>query len=105
MRIGIPKEIKTNENRVSMVPAGAEALAAAGHTVLVEKGAGGGSSFDDEQYRAAGATLAPSAEAVWADAEMIVKVKEPIEVEWKRIRKGQPIFPDFYFVAGESRPK
>ena len=105
MRIGIPKEIKTNENRVSLVPAGAEALAAAGHTVLVEKGAGSGSSFDDEQYRAAGATLAPSAEAVWADAEMIVKVKEPIEVEWKRIRKGQTIFTYFHFAADEKLTK
>jgi len=101
MKIGIPKEIKTNENRVALVPAGAEALVAAGHTVIVETGAGLGSGFGDEQYRAAGAQLAPDADAVWAAAELIVKVKEPIEPEWKRIRPGQVIFTYFHFAASE----
>ena len=67
MNIGIPKEIKTNENRVSLVPAGAEALVAAGHKVVVEKGAGLGSGFSDEQYVAAGATIAPDADTTWGD--------------------------------------
>jgi alanine dehydrogenase len=101
MKIGIPKEIKTNENRVSLVPAGAEALVAAGHTVLVETGAGSGSGFSDEQYRAAGAQIAPDADTVWAAADLIVKVKEPIEPEWPRIRPGQVIFTYFHFAANE----
>ncbi|HEU5304038.1 MAG TPA: alanine dehydrogenase, partial [Gemmatimonadales bacterium] len=62
MKIGVPKEIKTNENRIALVPAGAEALAGAGHTVLVEQGAGSGSGFSDDAYRAAGATILPTAE-------------------------------------------
>ena len=74
MKIGIPKEIKTNENRVSLVPAGAEALVAAGHEVIVETGAGIGSSFSDEQYTAVGAKVAPSADATWSAAVMIIKV-------------------------------
>jgi len=102
MRIGIPKEIKTNENRVSLVPAGAEALVSAGHTVLVEQGAGLGSGFSDEQYVAVGAKILPTADQVWAEAEMIIKVKEPIAVEWPRMRKGQVIFTYFHFAADEQ---
>ena len=79
MIVGVPKEIKTNENRVALVPAGAESLAGDGHTVLVERGAGLGSGFADEAYTTAGATLAKSADEVWAKAELILKVKEPIE--------------------------
>ena len=105
MKIGIPKEIKTNENRVSLVPAGAESLVAAGHSVLVETGAGLGSSFTDDQYTAVGAKIAPSADATWADADMIMKVKEPIEPEWKRIKKGQAIFTYFHFAADEKLTK
>ena len=101
MKIGIPKEIKTNENRVSLVPAGAEALSAAGHTVIVETGAGLGSGFSDAQYLAAGAQIAPDADAVWAATDLIVKVKEPVEPEWKRIRHGQVIFTYFHFAASE----
>lgn len=101
MRVGVPKEIKTNENRVSLVPAGVEALVCAGHSVLVETGAGKGSGFDDDAYQAAGAQIAPDADAVWAAAELIVKVKEPIEAEWKRIRPGQVIFTYFHFAASE----
>jgi alanine dehydrogenase len=102
MKIGIPKEIKTNENRVSLVPAGAEALVAAGHTVLVETGAGLGSGFSDAQYLASGAHIVADADAVWASADMIVKVKEPIAQEWKRIRQGQVIFTYFHFAASEQ---
>ena len=102
MKIGIPREIKTNENRISLVPAGAEALVAAGHAVFVEAGAGLGSGFSDAQYLAAGAQIAGDADAVWAAADMIVKVKEPIEPEWKRIRPGQVIFTYFHFAANEQ---
>lgn len=101
MKIGIPKEIKTNENRVALVPAGAEALVAAGHAVIVETGAGLGSGFSDALYQAAGAQIAQDADAVWTVADLIVKVKEPIEPEWKRIRPGQVIFTYFHFAASE----
>jgi len=99
MKIGVPKEIKTNEHRVALVPAGAAALVAAGHSVFVESGAGLGSGFSDEQYRDAGAHIAPDAAATWAAAELIVKVKEPIRSEWPRIRCGQIIFTYFHFAA------
>jgi len=105
MKIGLPKEIKTNENRVALVPAGAEVLVAAGHAVTVEQGAGLGSGFSDEEYTKVGAKIAPNADAVWADAEMIIKVKEPIEVEWKRMKKGQAIFTYFHFAADEQLTK
>ncbi|MFZ4698812.1 MAG: alanine dehydrogenase [Candidatus Methylumidiphilus sp.] len=99
MKISIPKEIKTNENRISLVPAGAEALVAAGHEVIVEQGAGLGSGFSDEQYTAVGAKIAPDADATWAEAELVVKVKEPIESEWGRIKPGQTLFTYFHFAA------
>ena len=101
MQIGVPKEIKTNENRVALVPAGAEALIAAGHRVLVETGAGEGSGFTDEDYTSIGAEIGPNADAVWGAAEMIMKVKEPIEPEWRRIRRGQTLFTYFHFAADE----
>jgi len=102
MKIGIPKEIKTNENRISLTPAGAEALASSGHQVIVETGAGQGSGFSDAQYLNAGARIAANADAVWAAAELIVKVKEPIAPEWPRIRPGQVIFTYFHFAACEQ---
>jgi alanine dehydrogenase len=102
MKIGVPKEIKTNENRVALVPAGAETLVAAGHTVQIEKGAGEGSGFSDQMYTDVGATIAPDAAAVWRDAEMIMKVKEPIEREWPHMRRGQTIFTYFHFAADEK---
>ena len=102
MKIGIPKEIKTNENRVALVPSGAAALAAEGHAVIVETGAGQGSGFGDAEYRAAGAQIAPDAATVWTSADLIVKVKEPIEPEWPRIRPGQVIFTYFHFAASEK---
>lgn len=101
MKIGVPREIKTNEHRVALVPAGAEALATAGHTVLVETGAGLGSGFDDDAYRAAGARIAADADAVWAAADLVVKVKEPIAPEWPRLRAGQVVFAYFHFAASE----
>ncbi len=102
MKIGVPKEIKTNENRVAVVPAGAESLAAAGHTVLLERGAGDGSGFPDEAYTRVGARIAPDADTVWQESDMIMKVKEPIQVEWPRMRKGQVIFTYFHFAADET---
>jgi len=102
MIVGVPKEIKTNENRVALVPAGAESLAGDGHAVLVEQGAGLGSGFADAAYQTAGATIVPSAADIWAKAEMVLKVKEPIESELPRLRKGQVIFTYFHFAASES---
>jgi alanine dehydrogenase len=102
MKIGVPKEIKTNENRIALVPAGAEALITAGHTVLVETGAGMGSGFSDADYTAVGAKIAPDAAAVWKDSEMIMKVKEPIKQEWPHMRKDQLIFTYFHFAADEE---
>jgi alanine dehydrogenase len=105
MKIGVPKEIKTNENRVALVPAGAEALIAAGHTVMMEKGAGEGSGFPDGAYTSLGAKIGADADAVWREADMIMKVKEPIAVEWPRMRKGQVIFTYFHFAADEKLTK
>jgi len=105
MRIGVPKEIKTNENRVALVPAGCEALVGDGHTVLIEKGAGEGSGFSDDLYVKAGGKIAPDADATWAEAEMILKVKEPIKVEWKRMKPGQVLFTYFHFAADEALTK
>ncbi|HET7631018.1 MAG TPA: alanine dehydrogenase [Gemmatimonadaceae bacterium] len=102
MKVGVPKEIKTNENRVALVPAGAEALVSAGHSVLVEAGAGEGSGFADADYTAVGAKIGSDADTVWRDSEMIMKVKEPIEPEWKRLRKGQLVFTYFHFAADEK---
>ena len=105
MIVGVPKEIKTNENRVALVPAGAEALVADGHTVLVEQGAGLGSGFGDDAYKSVGAQIVAKVDEVWAKAEMIMKVKEPIAVEWPRMRKGQVIFTYFHFAAAEDLTK
>ncbi len=102
MKIGVPKEIKTNENRIALVPAGAEAFVAAGHTVMIEKGAGEGSGFRDEDYTSVGATIRADADAVWREADMIMKVKEPIAKEWPRMRRGQLIFTYFHFAADEK---
>jgi alanine dehydrogenase len=102
MKIGVPKEIKTNENRIALVPAGAEMMVSAGHSVLVETGAGLGSGFSDEDFTCVGAQIAPDADTVWRDSEMIMKVKEPIKVEWPRMRKGQLVFTYFHFAADEE---
>ncbi|HEU4628686.1 MAG TPA: alanine dehydrogenase [Gemmatimonadaceae bacterium] len=102
MKIGVPKEIKTNENRVALVPAGAEALAAAGHTVLLEQGAGEGSGFSDDMYTAVGAKIVPDAAAAWGEADMVMKVKEPIEREWQFLREGLTVFTYFHFAADEK---
>ena len=102
MKIGVPKEIKTNENRIALVPAGAEMLIGAGHSVLIETGGGLGSGFTDDDYIEVGAKIAPDAATVWKDSEMIMKVKEPIKVEWPHMRKDQLIFTYFHFAADKE---
>ena len=102
MLIGVPKEIKREEYRVALTPAGAEALTHAGHQVLLEAGAGQGSGFTDDVYAAAGAELAPTSDEVWARAEMIMKVKEPIAPEWEKIRPNQVLFTYFHFASSEE---
>jgi alanine dehydrogenase len=102
MIIGVPKEIKTNENRIALVPAGSEALVHAGHTVLVERSAGVGAGFADGAYASTGGTIVDSADEVWERAEMIMKVKEPIAEEWPRMRDGQVIFTYFHFAASRE---
>lgn len=102
MIVGVPREVKADEYRVAMLPVGAEELTAAGHTVLVEAGAGRGSGLTDEQYTAAGATIVGEAAEVWQRAEMIVKVKEPQPIEIPRLRRGQTVFTYFHFAADEA---
>lgn len=102
MKIGVPKEIKTNENRIALAPSGAAALVAAGHQVWIEQGAGEGSGFSDRLYLDAGAQIAPDADLLWVLAELIVKVKEPIRAEWHRIRSGQILFTYFHFAANRE---
>ena len=101
MIVGVPKEIKTAEHRVALVPAGVESLVGDGHTVVFEQGGGEGSGFSDEAYRGAGASVVPGAGEVWAKAELVVKVKEPVEPEWPCMRKGQVVFTYFHFAASE----
>ena len=102
MVIGVPKEIKNNENRVGMTPAGVAELVKHGHTVYVQQTAGANSGFADEDYVNAGARMLPTIEEVYAAAEMIVKVKEPIAPEYKLIRRGQVVFTYFHFAADRA---
>lgn len=102
MIIGVPKEIKANENRVALQPVGAEMLKQHGHQVLVEKNAGTGSGFNDEEYARAGAEICSTAGEVFSRAEMIIKVKEPLEPEYPLIKKGQILFTYFHFAASEE---
>ena len=92
MVIGVPREIKNNEFRVGVVPAGVEELVRDGHRVMVETGAGLGSGVSDEQYRVAGAEIATDAAAVWGNADLVMKVKEPLQDEYARLREGQLLF-------------
>ncbi|WP_346855471.1 alanine dehydrogenase [uncultured Draconibacterium sp.] len=102
MIIGVPKEIKNNENRIALTPAGAAELVKRGHDVYVQAGGGNGSGFPDEDYISAGAQILPTIEDVYGIAEMIVKVKEPIEPEYKLIKKGQILYTYFHFASGEE---
>ena len=102
MIVGIHKEIKNNENRVSMTPAGVRELVKRGHTVYVQHTAGENSGFPDAEYERAGAHILPTIEEVYAIAEMIVKVKEPIEPEYKLVRRGQLVFTYFHFACDRT---
>jgi alanine dehydrogenase len=101
MLVGVPKEIKVLEARVALTPEGASEFIRAGHSVVVEKGAGLGSAITDEQYIAAGATIEADVEKIWRDAEMILKVKEPIETEYPRLRAGQILFTYLHLAASK----
>lgn len=105
MIIGIPQEIKNNENRVSMTPHGVADLVRLGHTVCVQSGAGSQSGFPDQAYAQAGASILPGIEDVYAQADMIVKVKEPIAPEYSLVRAGQIVFTYFHFAADEKLTK
>ncbi len=105
MIIGVPKEIKNNENRVALTPAGTQELVKRGHTVYVQKNAGADSGFRDEEYAKAGAKITATAEEVFGLAEMIIKVKEPIEQEYKLIKKDQLVFTYFHFASYEPLTK
>jgi alanine dehydrogenase len=102
MIIGVPREIKPNENRIALTPGGAELLCHNGHTVIIEQNAGIGSGFPDELYIKAGATMIPTAAEVFAKADMIMKVKEPIAQEYSLIREGQVLFTYFHFAASRQ---
>jgi alanine dehydrogenase len=99
MLVGVPKETKTDEYRVAMLPVGVEELIRAGHRVLVQAGAGQGSGIADEQYAEHGAEIAADADDVWANADLIVKVKEPLPPEWPKMQSGQLVFTYFHFAA------
>lgn len=101
MIIGLPKEIKNNENRVALTPAGVFELNKNGHTIYVQSNAGFNSGFDDDDYRKAGALILSSIEEVYEKSEMIVKVKEPIEQEYRLAKAGQIIFTYFHFASSE----
>jgi alanine dehydrogenase len=102
MKIGIPKEIKNNENRVGMTPAGVSELVKHGHQVFVQHTAGEGSGFSDKQYAEVGAVILPTIEETYATAEMIIKVKEPIEPEYPLVKRGQLIFTYFHFACDKE---
>ena len=105
MIVGIPKEIKNNENRVAITPAGVVSFVKAGHKVLLEQGAGLGSGFTDESYAAAGAVIAETAKAVWSKADMVMKVKEPLPSEYAFFREGLILFTYLHLAAEPSLAK
>ncbi len=102
MRVGIPKEVKDNEYRVAITPAGVQELVACGHTVSIEKDAGAGSSIADDEYVSAGAQIIGSADDVWAEAELVLKVKEPIASEYGRMRRDQILFTYLHLAASRE---
>src|SRR4029079_13764861 len=101
MKVGVVKEIKPDEYRIALTPAGARELVQRGHDVLVETGAGAGSSFPDDAYRAVGASLAP-VDAVWREAELLLKVKEPLPSEYPLLREGLVLFTYLHLAASEA---
>ena len=101
MIVGVPKEVKSDEYRVALIPVGAEELRRAGHRVLVQAGAGLGSGISDDRYAASGAEIVPDAAAIWKQADLLVKVKEPMADEWPLMQANQTIFTYFHFAADE----
>ena len=99
MIVGVPKEVKLDEYRVGMLPVGAEEMCRAGHQVLIEKGAGLGSGLPDQEYANAGAEIIDSRDDIYARADMIIKVKEPLPEEFPHIRAKQLLFTNFHFAA------
>ena len=102
MIIGVPKEVKKDEYRVALLPVGAHLLTKDGHLVLVESGAGSVSGFEDQQYAQAGAQIVDTADEIYAQAEMVIKVKEPQEQEFAKLRFGQVLFCYFHFAASRE---
>ncbi|HEY3001586.1 MAG TPA: alanine dehydrogenase [Kribbellaceae bacterium] len=102
MKVGVPKEVKNHEYRVAITPAGVHEFARHGHEVLIERGAGVGSSIADDEYVAAGARIIESADDVWADAELVLKVKEPVEQEYHRMRREQVLFTYLHLAASRD---
>ena len=102
MRVGVPKEIKVHESRVALTPEGVAEFVHAGHSVVVEKSAGLGSAITDEEFIAAGASIEPDVEKFWATSDLILKVKEPFEVEYSRLRRGQVLFTYLHLAASKA---
>jgi alanine dehydrogenase len=102
MIVGVPKEIKVHESRVAVTPEGVCEFVHAGHTVIIEDKAGVGSSISNEEFVAAGATIVPTADAVWQKADLVLKVKEPIEPEYPKMRKGQTLFTYLHLAASKA---
>ncbi len=102
MKVGIPREVKNHEYRVAITPAGVRELAGHGHEVYVEKDAGAGSSFEDDAYVAAGATIIPDPDEVWGVADLVLKVKEPVSEEYHRMREGQVLFTYLHLAADRA---
>jgi alanine dehydrogenase len=102
MKIGVPSEVKNHEYRVAITPAGVNEFTRYGHEVVVESGAGSGSSIGDDEFAAAGAKIAPSHEEVWQEAELILKVKEPIHIEYDRMQPGQVLFTYLHLAASRE---
>ncbi|MFO0876790.1 MAG: alanine dehydrogenase [Gemmataceae bacterium] len=100
--VGVPREIKTHESRVALTPVGVEELTQAGHKVLIQTGAGQGSGISDERYREHGAEIVAQPEEVWKQADLVVKVKEPLPAEWPQLQPGQLVFTYFHFAADEQ---
>ncbi|MBY0230861.1 MAG: alanine dehydrogenase [Gemmataceae bacterium] len=103
--VGVPNEIKTHESRVAITPVGVEELTRVGNKALIQAGAGQGSGISDDQYRAHGAEIVPTAADVWANSDLIVKVKEPLPKEWPMMKQGQVVFTYFHFAADEALTK
>ena len=102
MKVGVPKEVKNNEYRVAITPIGVHELTAHGHQVYIERGAGEGSSIHDEEYAAAGAQIVPDADSTWGDAELVLKVKEPVAEEYHRLREGLTLFTYLHLAADKK---